>query len=113
MATIISKNKQLKAVYEQVKGDFKVTIFTIHNLLWQVVANRLYSSETVTFYPEIVDGKHCLLFVFNGLKGFKNTCVEFENHVDDKKAQQVCNYLNQQVFGQTKEDSFKIVAQSF
>lgn len=103
----------MNAVYKHVKDDFKETLFTIHNLLWQIVFNRVYSSESVTFYPEIVDGKHYLLFVFNGISGFRNTMLQFEDHVSDKKAQEICDYLNKQVFGQTKNESFKIVAQSF
>lgn len=112
MATFATP-EQVTEVYNQVEKDFKTGMMSIHNLLWQIIVNRVGEERNFAFSNVYADGKHFIVRVEAGESGYYNSHVEFADHLTYDSAYEVCEYLNKAVYGLSKDEMCVLVAQSF
>jgi hypothetical protein len=102
--------------YEQFKNHFESnSIFSISNLLWQLIVNEVHSDKITCFHP--VDSKdepeyfEIGIIAFNE-GGYNKSHVTFLKGTDYDKACDICDQMNEFLFGMTPELCNKIISQS-
>jgi len=115
MKTTATSTDQLNEIYEFNKDAFISDPFkgSFHNLLWQLIINRVAENTIQTFYDVYHEGEYVLARVIANEPGFINTGVYFKDCTPEDHAKKICEYLNDKIFNQTPSESDKIVSTSF
>lgn len=87
--------------------DYINSFNTFSNLIWQIVVNEIYKNEKVCFYVDVMSEKNSLIVAFE-IGGYKKTGVNF---IQDNFnfCIDLCDKLNEEVFGLSKEETVKLV----
>lgn len=116
MATVKKGTTFFNEVNNQFEDRFEKTFFSFHNLIWQLVVNESYQDNIICFHP--VDSKTEGYFweiaiVEWNVEGFKRTNVTFiKDVIEYNEACDICDQLNEQLFGITQLLGQKIVDRS-
>lgn len=114
MSTKPTKISEFTEILNEVKDDFSTeNLMTIHNLLWQIIVNRMQSRNKITIINTIINGRETLVKVMSTKKGFINTGVQFKKDISEKRISEVVEYLNFKLFNQSPSESELLVAKSF
>lgn len=76
----------------------KNTIYSFHNLLWQLIVNEIHPDKLVILYPVYTD-KLQLSIVWLGERGHLPTHVEFVKGTTFEQACEIADKLNEMLFG--------------
>lgn len=114
MATKIEgKLESFNELFEHVQEHFKNEGYSIHNLLWQIIINRVNENQDLTFHFVYNDGNTYIVWVYRNEPGYQNTHVQFGDHLKIQKIREVVIYLNEKLYGHTMAESEEIVNSSF
>lgn len=115
MKTTATTTDELNEIYNFVKETVVSDPFkgSLHNLLWQLIVNRVHEDKTQSFYNVYHNGDYVLARVIENEAGFINTNICFKDNITQEKAREICRYMNEKCFGQSVEQSDAIISSSF
>lgn len=103
--------EKFNAIHKAHKSEFKSSIFSLHNLLWQILINERFSNRMVAFTPVIREGETQIAIAEFNVSGYVPTAVAFENP-DFDSANDICDQLNEEVFGLNEDTAVRITFSS-
>lgn len=94
-------------LFHKYKNKFPNSFF--HTLLWNLFVEKTRKLNDAAFTVVIENGYTILVIADKGIKGYTPTTAVFETNNYDE-ASDICDELNQDVFGLDEKEAFKIIA---
>lgn len=105
----LSDTDKVNVLFEKYKDKFPNSF--LHTTLWNLFVKKTRPLTDAAFTPIIQDGHTIVGIADRGIKGYTPTMLVFETHNYDE-ASDICDELNQDVFGVDQKEAFKIIANS-
>ena len=104
---------KFQALYTEVEFVFDHTkIFTIHNLLWQIMVNEVHKHKVKALTPVYREGGLEVAIATENESGYNPTGVMFKAGTEYKDAMDICHIINLKAYGWSEDKSIEIITSS-